>query len=83
MTSPSRKLWHTAEASMTVFTIQKLFIIESLNSDLQAGIWFGSVALSPVITLPHFTIFLSSLPKNVIFSAHVHMCTDAYISSIT
>ena len=56
MTTPSRKLWHTAEASMTVFTIQKLFIIESLNSDLQAGIWFGSVALSPVITLPHFTI---------------------------
>ena len=24
----------------------------SMNSDLQAGIWFGSVALSPIITLP-------------------------------
>ena len=26
------------------------------NSDLQAGIWFGSVALSPIITLLHFTM---------------------------
>ena len=26
------------------------------NSDQQAGIWFGSVALSPIITFPHFTM---------------------------
>ena len=83
MTTPSRKLWHTAEASMTVFTIQKLFIIESLNSDLQAGIWFGSVALSLIMTFPHSTMVLLSLPKNVVFSAHVHVCNAAYISSIT
>ena len=56
MTTSSRKLRHTAEASLTVSTIEKLVIIESLNSDLQAGIWFGSVALSPIITLPQSTM---------------------------
>ena len=43
------------------------------NSDLQAGIWFGSVALSPIITFPHFTKVYLSLPKDVVFSAHMHM----------
>ena len=56
MTTPSRKLRHTAEASLTVSTIEKLVIIESFNSDLQAEIWLGSVALSPIITFPHFTM---------------------------
>ena len=36
------------------------------NSDLQAGIWFGSVAPSPIITL----------------SEHVRMINAAYISFI-
>ena len=56
MTAPSRKLQHTAEASLMVLTIKMLFIIEIFKSDLQAGIWFGSMALSPIITLPHFTM---------------------------
>ena len=56
MTTPSRKLWHTAEASLTVTRIEKLFIIESFNLDLQAGIWFGNRALSPIITFPHSTM---------------------------
>ena len=30
------------------------------NSDLQAGIWFGSVALSPIFTLP-ISLWLSCL----------------------
>ena len=53
-----------------------------LNSYLQAGIWFGSLALSPIITFPHFTMVYLSLPKNVVFSAHVHMSNTAYISFI-
>ena len=52
------------------------------NSDLQAGIWFGSVAVGPIISFPHFTVVWSSLPKNVIFSAHMLMRNAAYISSI-
>ena len=50
------------------------------NSDLQAGIWFGGVALSPIITFPHFTMVQLCFPKNVIFSAHVHMCNAGYVS---
>ena len=43
------------------------------NSDLQAGIQFGSVALCPINTLPHFTMVQSSLPKNVVF-LHTRTC---------
>ena len=50
----SRKLRHSAEAPLTVSTIRKLFIIGSFNSDLQVGIWFSTVALSPIITRPPF-----------------------------
>ena len=32
------------------------------NSDLQAGIWFGSMALSPIITFPH-SLMSSSMTK--------------------
>ena len=35
-----------------VFQVLLLCIASKLNSDLQAGIWFGSVAPSPIITLP-------------------------------
>ena len=43
-------------ADPTYKSIEKLFTIESFNSHLQGGIWFGSVALSPIITFPHFTM---------------------------
>ena len=78
---------HTSHGSRFQYTepiIVKHYIYGvSQNSDLQAGIWFGSVALSPIINLPHFTMVKSSLPNNVVFSAHVDMHNAAYISSIS
>ena len=37
------------------------------NSDLQAGIWFGNVAPSPIITIPHSLWFSCPCLKSCIF----------------
>ena len=46
------------------------------SSDLQAGIWFGSMALSPIQL--HSSMVCSSLSENVVFSAHEAMRNAAF-----
>ena len=38
-----------------------------INSDLQAGIWFGNVAPNPIITIPHSSWFSCSCLKSRLF----------------
>ena len=54
---------HVANVIYTVFTTPcylyvHITLVWSTNSDLEAGIWFGSVAPSPIITLPHYLMVL-------------------------
>ena len=51
------------------------------NSGLQAGIWFGNVAPSPIITIPH-SLWLSCPCLKVVFFEHVIMPNVAYISFV-
>ena len=69
----SRKLRHFAEAPLMVSTIKKLFIIGSFNSDLQVGIWFSSVALPPIITIP-ISLWLSPLCLKMLSFLHKSIC---------
>ena len=54
--------------------VQHLSLQCDRNSDLQAGIWFGSVALSPIITLPQSPMGQLFLPKKLPF---LNMCGHA------
>ena len=53
------------------------------NSDLQAGIWFGTVAPSPMITISPFPYGLVVFAWELVFSEHVWMPNAAYIYFIT
>ena len=50
------------------------------NSDLQAGIWFGTMALSPIMTLPRLHYCLVVFDFNLVFYTHMRMRNTAYIS---
>ena len=65
-------------------TSNKQFISKAFirNKDDYGRISSGRVHSSKCISSPHSTMVKSSLPKNVVFSAHVHMHNAAYISSI-
>ena len=51
-----------------------------ITSDLQAGIWFGTMALSPIMTLPRLHYCLVVFAFNLVFYTHMRMRNTAYSS---
>ena len=53
--------------------------IYNKNSDLQAGIWFGSMALSPIIPLPAFHYGLVVFALKVVSYTCMRLLNATYI----
>ena len=74
--------WHSLASARFHYSIH--YVCVSLNSGLQAGIWFGCVDPSPIINLSPTPLYFSHFFQNVVFSEHVCMLnTNTYISFIT
>ena len=66
------KWWSSQLTSFFYFDIPRRWDFK-LNSDLQAGIWFGSVAPSPIITLPPPLCFSNFCLKSRLFWTCAHV----------